>query len=85
MSSVSWSIFNSPMGIYRKIYCTTPRVSVATAALVKHLSFYVKVFYVTGMALIGELFCRQTGIVSVFSLFLWFIIIVFQEQICYFS
>ena len=42
----------------RKSYCTTPGIGVGGGVGVrKMLSFYVKVFYVMGKALSGELSC----------------------------
>ena len=54
--------------MYRKSCCTTPRVGVGRAvgtggSISTLLKFYVKVSYVVGNALSGELSYMQTGIV----------------------
>ena len=57
----------------QKSYCTTPGVGVGvgidgSVGVDKMLKFYVKVFYVMGKALSGELSCTRTGL-SCFSIF----------------
>ena len=53
---------------FRKNYCTTLGSAPALAlVLAKCLSFYIKVFYVMGKALTGELSCPVTGLVVLFT------------------
>ena len=57
------SIFSSPVGIYRKSYCTTSGVG-GGISVSKMLKFYIKIFYVKGKALSSELSYMWSGLVS---------------------
>ena len=46
-----------------ELYCTTPGVGIGGVSMDKMLKFYVKVFYVMGNVLLGELSCTWTGLV----------------------
>ena len=62
----------------RKSCCTTPRVSVGSGVGVsKILKFYVKVFYVMGKVLSGELSCVWTSHVVLGILHMAFIVLLY--------
>ena len=55
--------------MYKKRYCSTPGIDVAVCvsnggSVGKLLKFYVKVFYVVGKTLSGELSCTCTSLVN---------------------
>ena len=54
-------IFNLPVRIYRKSYCTTPGASGCVSRMLK---FCLKVFYMMDKALSDELSCMLIGLVQ---------------------
>ena len=56
------TIFSSHVRVYRKSCCTIVGCGVVGGGVSKMLKFYVKVFYVMGKALSGELSCLQTSL-----------------------
>ena len=60
MSEPCLMIFSSPVGMYRKSYCTTPSIG---AGVDKMLKIYVKVFYVMGKVLSDKLSCVWKGLI----------------------
>ena len=76
-------IFSSPVQMYRKSYCTTPRVGGGGGSVDKMLKFYIKSFYLMGKAITGKLSCTWTGLVAkIYSCRIFFSAnhIIFQQQ-----
>ena len=58
-----WNL-SLPVRMYMKCCCTTLGINIGSCGISRLLKLYVKIFYVMGRVLTGELSCMRTGLVS---------------------